>query len=89
MLYGLSSAHPKVKLELKISSTSIGSELFVYNLKSRRAEVHMESRASYFSLDLYYQVWEHFPVPCLSELPCPVMPSDQCANRNYSVKLLF
>lgn len=72
MLYGLDSAHPKVKVELKISLTSIGSKLFVYNLKSRWEEVHMESRASYFSLGLYYQVWEHFSVPCLSELPCPV-----------------
>ena len=53
MLYGLGSAHPKVKLELKISLTSMGSKLFVYNLKSRWAELHMKSRASYFSLGLY------------------------------------
>jgi len=69
MLYGLGSAHPKVKLELKISLTSAGSKLFVYNVKLRQTEVHMESRASYFSMGLYYHIWEYFPLPCLRELP--------------------
>lgn len=74
--YGLGLAQPKVKLKLKMLLTSIGSKLFVYKVKSRWAEVHMESRTSYFSLDLYYQVWKNFPVSCLAEIPCAVMPSD-------------
>lgn len=85
----LGSAHPKGKLEIKISLTSVGSKVFVYNLKSRRAGVHMEPKASLFSLGLYYQGWDHFPVPCLSELPCPVLLFNQCANRNNSIKTLF